>query len=103
MSSLQPARDYVIIELEEAKYAGTLIIPDPIKDAPVSGIVTHVGPGHEVRATAPHEVTFFDPLLTKVGDHVLFNKYSGSDIEWEGKKLLLTRESEIICYIQEES
>lgn len=91
-STLYPARDYVMIEMEEKKYAGNLHIPDSAKDAPVSGTVTAVGPG------TPED----GPLLTKVGDKVIFAKYSGADLEWEGKQLLLIRESEIICYIKQE-
>lgn len=100
-----PARDWVLLELEESKYAGALIIPETAKDAPSIATVVAVGPG------TPGESYNFDdfgvpipiPLLTKVGDKVLFAKYSGADIEWEGKKRLLVRESEIIAYIKEVS
>jgi len=94
MSYLAPARDYIILKLEETKYTGSLIIPESAKDAPSIGIVTHVGPG-------PWSSDMSEPemLMTKVGDRVLFAKYSGADFEWKGEKLLLLRESEIICYI----
>jgi chaperonin GroES len=92
MPKLYPARDYVIIELEEqADKRGHLYIPETAKDAPMAGFVTAVGPGTEE-----------EHPTAKVGDKVLFARYSGADLEWEGKKLLLIRESEIICYIKED-
>lgn len=90
--SLRPAAGWVILELEESKYTGSLIIPETAKDAPSTGKVIAVGPPLDDQ----------DPHETKVGDRVLFPKYSGSDVEWDGKKLLILRDSEIICYIEEE-
>lgn len=89
--SLRPAPGWVILELEESKYTGSLIIPETAKDAPSSGKVIAFEPDDE--AEKPH---------TQVGDRVLFPKYSGSDVEWEGRKLLILKETEIICYITEE-
>jgi chaperonin GroES len=91
MSRLRPAPGWIILELEEAKYEGKLIIPETAKDAPIAGRVISVGPPKS--DDDPHE--------TKVGDKVLFPKYSGSDVEWEGKKYLLLADSEVICYIEE--
>ena len=98
-NKLFPARDWVLLELEDTKYQGTLVIPDTAKDAPQIGTVIAVGPGLPGTPDAPYD---FDTLLTKPGDRVMFTKYSGADIEWEGKDLLLVRESEIICYIKKE-
>ena len=91
MAKLYPARDWIILELEESKYSGNLVIPETAKDAPRTGKVIAVGPGEDGT-----------PLVSKVGDRVMFTQYSGADVEWEGKSLLMVRESEIICYIAEE-
>jgi chaperonin GroES len=100
---LSPARDWIILELEESKYTGTLVIPDSAKDAPQIGNVIAVGPGEiNIEMGSPGSGFEYAPLVTKVGDRVMFTKYSGADIEWEGKSLLLIRESEVICYIKEE-
>jgi chaperonin GroES len=91
MSQLRPAAGWVLLELEDSKYEGKLIIPDTAKDAPITGKVTAVGPPKS--DDDPHEA--------KVGDRVLFPKYAGSDVEWEGKKYLLLSAGEIICYVEE--
>lgn len=102
---LDPARDYVIIELEEqVGKKGHIYIPDSAKDAPIMGVVVAVGPGiwsDEESTFSGPLTTFSGPLVTKVGDKVLFARYSGADLEWEGKQLLLIHESEIICYVKE--
>jgi chaperonin GroES len=92
MAKLFPALDWTVLELEDAKYAGTLIIPDSAMEAPKSGVVVAVGPGKKGES-----------MLTKVGDRVLFPQYSGLEVEWEGKKLLCLREPDITCYIKEEA
>lgn len=105
MGKLRPARDYVILEFEEVKErtrSGLLYIPDTAKDAPSIGTVVAVGPGeYDESKGSPGTEFCFIPLLTKVGERVLFSKYSGHDIEWDGKPLLIVRESEIISYIEE--
>ena len=98
---IQPARDWLLLDMKESKYEGTLIIPETAKDAPSVGEVIAVGPGlpediRDIPLDSPHPY-----MISKVGDQVLFAKYSGAEIEWEGKKLLLVRESEIIAYIKE--
>lgn len=97
---LIPARDWLLVDMQEKKYEGSLIIPDTAKDAPQHGVVIAVGPGHFVLATHPSEASFFDPLVTKVGDRILFMKYAGADVEWEGKTYLLVKESDIASYIK---
>lgn len=82
--------------MKESKYEGTLIIPETAKDAPQVGEVIAVGPG-----IWDKDIQNFDTLVTRPGDRVLFGKYSGAEVEWEGKKLLLVHESDVIAYIQE--
>lgn len=89
---LVPAPGWVVLELEDTAYKGTLVIPDTAKDAPSRGIVTAVGP--------PKDPAI--PSHTFVGEKVLFPKYSGADVEFDGKKYLVLAESEIICYIEED-
>ena len=100
---IYPARDWLLLDMKESKYEGTLIIPETAKDAPSIGVVIAVGPGlpediRNIPLDSPHPY-----MVSKVGDKVLFSKYSGAEIEWEGKKLLLVHESDIIAYIKEET
>jgi chaperonin GroES len=91
-----PAGDYLLLDMKEQKYEGRLIIPETAKDAPIAGVVMAVGPGKWDK-----DIQAYDTLVSKVGDRVLFGKYAGAEIEWEGKKLLLIHESDVIAYIQE--
>jgi len=93
-----PAGDYILLDMQETEYKGMLYIPETAKDAPIAGEVLAVGPGKWDR-----ELQNFDSLVTRPGDRVLFGKYAGAEIEWEGKKLLLIHESDVIAYIKEES
>lgn len=85
---LWPAWDYILLRLEDNVYKGSLFIPDTAKDASHSGEVLAVGPGKDG-----------DAMIAKVGDRVMFTKYAGSEFEWDGEKLLLLRQSEIVCFI----
>ncbi len=88
--SVKPLADRVLIEPAEAetKTAGGIIIPDTAKEKPQRGKVVAVGNGK------PEE-----PMTVKVGDTVLYGKYAGTEIQVEGKDLLIMRESDIFAII----
>ncbi len=88
--SIKPIADRVLVEpaVAETKTASGIIIPDSAKEKPQQGIVIAVGNGK------PDE-----PMTVKVGDKVMYGKYSGSEIQWDGKNYLMMRESDILATI----
>lgn len=90
--TLKPLDDRVVLEPTEAeeKTAGGILLPDTAKQKPQQGKVIAVGPG---KLTDKGTRT---ALAVKVGDVVLFGKYSGSDVEVNGKEYKIVRESEIL-------
>ncbi|HEY1190872.1 MAG TPA: co-chaperone GroES [Gemmata sp.] len=90
--ALKPLDDRVVLEPTEAeeKTAGGILLPDTAKQKPQQGKVIAVGPG---KLTDKGTRT---ALAVKVGDVVLFGKYSGSDVEVNGKEYKIVRESEIL-------
>lgn len=94
--NIRPLRDRIIVERleEEAKTAGGLIIPDTAKEKPQQGIVRAVGKG---KVTEDGKVL---PMDIKVGDKVLFGKYSGQTVKVKGEELLVMREEDIMGVIE---
>ncbi|MCB1604775.1 MAG: co-chaperone GroES [Gammaproteobacteria bacterium] len=93
---IRPLHDRVIVKrmAEETKSAGGIIIPDAAKEKPSRGEIVAVGNGKvlengDVRA-----------LQVKVGDHVLFGKYSGTEFKADGEEFLYMNESDIIGVIE---
>jgi len=92
---LKPLADRVVvkpIEPEEVKH-GAIIIPDTAKEKPQEGEVIAVGPG---KASDSEEKTSME---VKVGDRVLYGKYSGTEITVDGEEYLIMRESDILAII----
>jgi chaperonin GroES len=85
--NIKPLADRVLIEPAEAeeKTAGGIIIPDTAKEKPQRGTVVAAGPGKKD-----------EPLTVKVGDNVLYSKYAGTEITYEGNAYLIMRESDIV-------
>ena len=73
----------------ESKTAGGIIIPDSAKEKPLKGTIVAVGPGTKDEA-----------MILKENDVVLYGKYSGQEIEFEGIKYLLMNQSDIIATIE---
>jgi chaperonin GroES len=88
--SVKPLADRVLVEpaAAETKTAGGLIIPDTAKEKPMKGKVVAVGNGKKD-----------EPITVKVGDTVLYGKYSGTEIQIDGKDMLIMRESDIYAII----
>ena len=93
---LKPLLDRVVIKRveEENKTAGGIIIPDTAKEKPSQGIVVSVGPGG--RDEAGHDI----PMTLKVGDRVLFGKWSGTEVKIEGENLIIMKESEVFGVLE---
>ena len=94
---LKPLGGRVIIEPieQEEITAGGIILPETAKEKPQEGKVLAVGPGDRNEHTGERV-----PMDLKVGDKILFAKYSGSEIKMDGKKLLILRESDILAVIE---
>src|SRR5436305_13646662 len=88
----RPLHDRVVVERvdAEAKSAGGIIIPDTAKEKPQQGKVVAVGPGGR------DENGKLIPIDLKVGDQVLFGKWSGTEVKIDGKELLIMKESDIM-------
>ena len=102
---MQPLQDWALIEPSEArgKTTGGLVIPDTAKEKPVEGKVLAVGKGRwETPEKKPgekpkkKEEKVFRPTVLKPGDQVLYEKYGTTDVEFDGKELVLVRESDVL-------
>lgn len=89
-NNIKPLADRVLIEPAEAetKTASGIIIPDTAKEKPMKGKVIAIGNGKKD-----------EPMTVKVGDQVLYGKYSGTEIQVDGKELLIMRESDIFVVL----
>ena len=85
--NFKPLADRVLVEptAAETKTASGIIIPDTAKEKPQEGIVVAAGPGKKD-----------EPTTVKVGDKVLYGKYSGSELKLDGKDYLIVKESDIL-------
>jgi len=88
--NIKPLADRVLVEPLEAetKTASGIIIPDTAKEKPQKGNIVAVGPG-----------TKENPVTVKVGDSVLYGKYSGTELKLDGKNYLIMRESDILAIV----
>ena len=89
---IKPLADRVLVEpseLEETKSGGGIIIPDTAKEKPQQGIIVAVGPGKT------DEKCNIIKMNVKVGDKILYSKYGGTEIKYEGKEYLIMSESDI--------
>ena len=93
--NIKPLHDRVLIKRIEAdtKTAGGIIIPDTAKEKPSEGIVEAVGNGF--RAEDGKVI----PMSVKVGDKVLFGKWSGTEVKLNGEDRLIVKESDILAVI----
>jgi chaperonin GroES len=93
----RPLHDRVLVRrLEgEEKTAGGIIIPDTAKEKPSQGEVIAVGPGGR------DESGKLIPIDIKVGDRVLFGKWSGTEVKIDGEELLIMKESDVMGVIEQ--
>jgi chaperonin GroES len=95
--TFRPLHDRVVVKRIDAdeKSTGGIIIPDTAKEKPSQGEITAVGPGGR------DEAGKLIPIDLKVGDHVLFGKWSGTEVKIEGVELLIMKESDIMGVLDE--
>ena len=93
----RPLHDRVVVERidAEAKSAGGIIIPDTAQEKPSQGEIIAVGPGGR------DEAGKLIPIDLKVGDRVLFGKWSGTEVKLDGVDFLIMKESDIMGVLQE--
>lgn len=88
--NIKPLADRVVIKpmpAEEVTMAG-IIIPDSAKEKPLKGEVIAVGNG-----------TKDEEMILHTGDHVLYGKYAGTEVELDGEKLLIMRQSDVLAQL----
>ena len=88
--NIKPLADRVLVEpaAAETKTSSGIIIPDTAKEKPQKGNIVAVGPG-----------TKENPVTVKVGDTVLYGKYSGTELNHDGKDYLIMKENDILAII----
>ena len=88
--NVKPLADRVLVKPAEAeeKTASGIIIPDSAKEKPLKGEIIAAGKG-----------TKDEEMVLKPGDHVLYGKYAGTEIELEGTKYLIMRQSDVLTII----
>ena len=93
---LRPLQDRVIVKQSEAeeKTKSGILLPDTAKEKPTKGKVVAAGPGRLDDKGKPME------LGVRVGDTVYYAKYSGTDVEIDGQKLVILRESDVLGILE---
>ena len=88
---LKPLADRVLIRLEakEEKTKSGIFLPDTAKEKPLHGTIVATGKG-----------TKDEEMVLKEGDEVLYGKYSGTELEYEGTKYLMMRQSDVLAVIE---
>ncbi len=92
----RPLQDRVLIRrlTQDEKTAGGIIIPDTAQEKPMEGEVIAAGPGTRGEDGILH------PLDVKLGDRVLFGKWSGTEVKVDGEELVIMKESDILGVIE---
>ena len=91
MAKIQPLADRVLVRpvAAEEKSIGGIIIPDSAKEKPLRGEVIAVGNGTKDEA-----------MVLNAGDQVLYGKYAGTELEYEGEKFLIMRQSDVLAILK---
>ncbi len=94
---VKPLQDRLVVKRieEEEKTKGGIIIPDAAKEKPQEGRVIAVGDGKVLENGQK------SPLTVKVGDKILFGKYSGTEIKIDGEEHLILREDDVLAVIED--
>ncbi|MGI6556680.1 co-chaperone GroES [Pseudoramibacter porci] len=93
---LKPLGDKIVIKVkeEEKKTTGGIVLPDSAKEKPQQGEVVAVGSGEMIDGKKV-------PLDVKVGDEVIYSKYSGSEIKMDDEKYLIVKQNDILAIVEE--
>jgi len=94
--NLKPLHDRIIIEAaaKEEKSAGGIILPDSAQEKPLKGTVLAVGPGKRLDSGQ------LSPTDVKVGDVVLYGKYSGTEVTVSGKDYIILRSDDVLAVLE---
>lgn len=94
--NIRPLDDRVVVEQSEAedKTPGGIVLPDTAKEKPQRGKVLAIGPGKLLKNGERGKMS------VKVGDEVFYGKYSGSDVEIDGKKYVILKESDVLAILE---
>ena len=88
--NIQPLADRVLVLPAPAEEkVGGIIIPDTAKEKPLNGTIVAVGEG-----------TKDEKMILKEGDNALYGKYAGTELEYEGKKYLMMRQSDVLAIVK---
>ena len=88
--NIQPLADRVLVLPAPAEEkVGGIVIPDTAKEKPLNGTIVAVGEG-----------TKDEKMILKEGDNVLYGKYAGTELEYEGKKYLMMRQSDVLAIVK---
>ena len=92
--NLQPLEDRIVVRTQEAEETTSsgLVIPDTAKEKPQQGEIIAVGPGR-------YEKNVRVPMEVKVGDKVLYGKYSGTEVTIDTEQYLILRESDVLAVV----
>ena len=93
--NIKPLEDKILVQANEAETttASGLVIPDTAKEKPQEGLVRAVGTG---RVTDEGKTL---PMSVKVGDRVIYSKYSGSEVKIDGKEFLIVSEKDVLATV----
>ncbi len=94
--NIKPLGDRVVLKVLEAeeKTASGIVLPDTAKEKPQQGKIVAVGPGKH------SEEGKLIPMSVNKGDTVLFAKYAGTEVKYEGEELLILRESDLLAIVK---
>jgi chaperonin GroES len=94
--NLKPLGDRVVLEVlnDTEQTAGGIYIPDTAREKPQQGVILAVGPGRQ------NDHGQLEPMQVKVGDRVLFAKYSGTDVKLSGKEVKILSEKDILGIVE---
>jgi chaperonin GroES len=94
--NLKPLGGRVVVEPVEAEdvTSGGIFLPETAKEKPQKGTILSMGPGER------DDKGKYIPMDVKVGDVVLYNKYAGTEIKVDGKKVIILRENEILAIVE---
>ena len=97
VTGLNPLQDRLIVRPDEAEQTTDtgIILPDSAREKPMRGEVLAAGPGR------PNEQGEPMPLAVKKGDKVVYGKFSGTNIEFEGEDLVILREPELLAKVED--
>ena len=88
--NIQPLADRVLVLPAPAEEkVGGIIIPDTAKEKPLNGTIVAVGEG-----------TKDEQMILQAGDRVLYGKYAGTELEYEGEKYLMMRQSDVLAIVK---